>query len=70
MIFFPEIPEGGEIPFIIGVTVLLIICKFTYFPQLPWLFCLFLIWFPLLILAIMVVGLIIWTIIKDIFESI
>lgn len=68
MIFF-DMPEELVIPFSIGMTIYFIVCKFTFAPQLPWLFCLFPLWVPLLLLVILLVGMVIWDILQNIFDN-
>lgn len=66
---FFYLPEELTIPFSIGMSIFFIICKFTYFPHLPWVFCLFPIWLPLVLMVILIVGMIIWSILQSIFDN-
>ena len=68
MIFF-DMPEELIIPFSIGMTIYFIVCKFTFAPQLPWLFCLFPLWLPLLLLVILLIGMFIWEILQSIIRE-
>jgi hypothetical protein len=61
-----QIADELGIPFSIGMSIFFIICKFTYLPHLSWLFCLFPIWLPILLVLIICIGMLVWSIIEEI----
>ena len=66
MMYF-QIPDELAIPLSIGISILFIIGKFTYFPHLSWLFCLFPIWLPILLILIVGIVMIVGEIIKELY---